>query len=791
MVSMIAGIVLPAIFHSIFCMICRKKKMPEIPDEMKLSKDEKKKLKKEEREKRKKSEKILLMIMTAEIILFLILNLISMYAMNFNGSYISLVAIAIAGILPFAAVTVKYLKGDGKLFIFLKRIAAASIVIIVAEVVVFNGKSFDKEKSRNIIPVNMIQMGDGTVVENDKIIVNSTSSLTLNHVPDGTNALIIDFDRKIDENSNTISVGLFLKDENLSRSFELIQNKITMACDSDTTLSFQPYGKVKSLRLDIGEVNSPVTINSITAVSAIPFSFSIIRFLILFGVCAAVFAVLSFELWRVSYQSRKPLHILITELTAIICTLSVLIMTDPFQKPEKYDSENTGNLNPYNQTLDAFLKKQVSLDIDVQPELETLDNVYDTSERNEKEIHGRWDYAYYKGKYYCYFGCAPVLTYNLPYYLITGKLPSTGMTLGFFSVLAAYFLCRMLLAAVRLFAPKANLLIILSFMAVTPGLSGLYYCVNVGSTYNIPIACGLCWLFLCLWTGFEACLTSKKPLKLVLLSVSGISLAFCTASRPGIALCSVILIPLFIGILRNKEQKPVFRGAQAVCFCVPLLIGGILLMMYNNARFGSPFDFGYKYQLTVSNISANKLSLAGLPPMLYHYFFQLPRAAGVFPFFEPTYCVLYNYQKYTYLADCIGVFTYPVITAGFLMIPSAFRKNKFSNNCGATAIQQRWVVILCFVMALFIAWQDFCLGGAVTRYVLDFMPLLMIGILLCMLHGVGNPEKHTMRYGLILASCAATFVVSWLLTIQIRDGSLMRRFPELYDTAEDLMIFWQ
>ncbi|MBR3759683.1 MAG: hypothetical protein IKK47_01635 [Ruminococcus sp.] len=791
MISIISGIILPAIFHSIFCMICRRKKVPEIAAEKKLSKDEKKQLRKEEREKRKKSEKILLMIMITEIVLFIILNLISMYAMNFNGLYISPVAVAVSGILPFAAVTVRYFKGDGKLFIFLKRISVAAIVLISAEVVLFNGKSFDKEKNKNIIPANMIQMSDGAVVENDRIVVNASSSLTLNYVPDGTNALIIDFDRKIDENSNTISVGLFLKDENLSRSFELIQNKITMACDRDTTLSFQPYGKVKALRLDIGEVHSPVTINSITAVSAIPFHFSMIRFLILLGVCAAVFAVLSFELWRVSYQSRKPLHILITELMAIVCTLSVFIMTDPFKKPEEYDSENAGNLNPYNQTLDAFLKKQVSLDIDVQPELETLDNVYDTSERNEKEIHGRWDYAYYKGKYYCYFGCAPVLTYNLPYYLITGKLPSTDMTLGFFSVLAAYFLCRMLLAAVRLFAPKANLLIILSFMAVTPGLSGLYYCVNVGSTYNIPIACGLCWLFLCLWTGFEACLTSKKPLKLVLLSVSGISLAFCTASRPGIALCSVILIPLFIGILRNKEQKPVFRGAQAVCFCVPLLIGGILLMMYNNARFGSPFDFGYKYQLTVSNVSANSLSFAGLPPMLYHYFFQLPRAAAVFPFFEPTYCILYNYQKYTFLADCIGVFTYPVIAAGFLMIPSALKKNRFSNNCGVTAIQQKSVIILCFAMALFIAWQDFCLGGAVTRYVIDFMPLLMIGVLLCILRGSSNPEKHTMRYGLIIASCAATFVISCLLTIQVKDGSLMRRFPNLYDTVEDLMIFWQ
>ena len=792
MISIISGIIIPAVFCIMFIQICGRQNKTVNTSEHKLSKEEKSKIRKEERSRQKKYKEIMIGIMISEIIIFMILNLVSIYAMNFNGSYISPIAFAVAGIIPLAAASVKYIKGNGKLYLFLKRTAVVVMVIITAEVFLFNGKSFDSKNQSIILAPENMEMSEHAVSDNGSINLNGSSSLTMHDIPEGTNALILSFDREISkDNNHPLNVKLFIKDDNLTRSFENVQNKMTMAGESDTTLSFLPYGKIHSLKIDINDVFAPVTIKSITAVSAIPFSFSMIRFMVLAGIAVLICAVVSFELWKIRYESRKPIHILLTEFVVILCTASVFLMISPYEKAEKYDSKNVGIGNPYNLTLDAFLKKQVHLDVSVQPELETLDNVYDTSERNEKGTSGWWDYAYYKGKYYCYFGCTPVLTYNLPYYLITGKLPTLGMMLGFFGIFAAYFMCRTILAAVKLFAPKANLLMLLSFMAAAPGLTGIYYCVNGINMYTVPVICGLCWLFVCLWTGFEACLTSKKPLKLILLTVSGISLAFCAASRPGIALCSVILIPLFIGILRNKEQKPLFRGAQAACFCVPLLIGGILLMMYNNARFGSPVDFGFKYQLTVSNIAANKLSLAGLPPMLYHYFFQLPRAAAVFPFFEPTYCVLYNYQKYTYLADCIGVFTYPVILVGFLMLPSALKKNNCMNVRGVTAIQQKSVIILCVVMSVVIGWSDFCLGGAVTRYVIDLMPLLMIASLICVLRGAGDPEKHRMRYCVSLASIAGTFVISWLLTIQVRDGSLMNRLPELYDTVEDLVIFWQ
>ena len=71
------------------------------------------------------------------------------------------------------------------------------------------------------------------------------------------------------------------------------------------------------------------------------------------------------------------------------------------------------------------------------------------------------------------------------------------------------------------------------------------------------------------------------------------------------------------------------------------------------------------------------------------------------------------------------------------------------------------------------------------------MPILMLGTLICVLRGAGDPKKHPMRYILLCISIAASFVISWLLMIQVRDGSLLRRFPEIYDTVEDLVIFWQ
>ncbi len=775
MFSIISGIAVPIIYHAVFRMICSKKYMTSGVN----------------KKKRKTVYDGFIFIMILETVLFTVLNLISIYAMNNSGSYINPVIFIIAGVLPFLYIIVRNFTENDSLRNFLKKSSILMLTLIAAEVFIFNGKSFDSSKITSPISAESISLTDGAVLGNGQITINSPASLTINNVPDGTTALMIGFDKTIDRDSHLTGVSLFMKDDNLGRSYEFIQSKLTMAGKHETSLSFQPYGKVRSLRVDISDVNQPVLIDHITAVSRIPFAFSLIRYFVLSGIGCLIFAVLSFKWWKITYQSGNRLHIILTEAMTVLCTLSVFIMTSPFEKPAKYDSKSPNIADPWSMTFDAFKKKQTNLDIETDPGLETLENVYDTSERNETGIGGWWDLAYYKGKYYCYFGCAPLLTFYYPYYMITEKLPTVGMALGFFGILAVWFMCRTILATVKLLLPRANLLLLLGFMAAAPGITGIYYCVNAINNYTLPTICGLCWIFLCLWTGLEACLSKKKIFRFVLLFISGTSLALCAASRPGIILCSVVLVPLFIGILRNKEFTSVYRGAQTACFAVPLLIGGFLLMVYNSARFGSPFDFGYKYQLTVSNISANTMSTAGLPPMLYHYFFQLPRASATFPFFEPTFCMLYNYKKYTYLADCVGVFTYPVIAAGSILMPAVAGRRRGSIRSGVKRSQRSIIIILCFAAAVLIGWSNFCLGGAVTRYVVDLMPILMLGTLICVLRGAGDPKKHPMRYILLCISIAASFVISWLLMIQVRDGSLLRRFPEIYDTVEDLVIFWQ
>lgn len=775
MISIISGIILPAIFHTIFQNICSRKFTAAKTD----------------KNKRKITYKTLLVILISEIVLFTALNLISIYAMNNMGEFIPLAAFAFTGILPFAAASVRSTNGDVRLYRFFRSSAILALALITAEVFLFNGKSFDKKKINTDISPESIIVTDGASVENGGITLTSSASLTIDNVPDGTTALIIGFDRKIQKESHPITVALYMKDDNLSRSYEPVQHRLTMAFDRDVSLSFQPYGRVRSLRVDVGEVFSSVSIKHITAVSSVPFAFSLIRYFVLLGAGMLIGAVVCFRLWKITYHSRKPLHIFLTEAMTVLCVLSVFMMTDPFEKPVKYDGENLNTYDQFSMTFDAFKKKRLDLDAYVQPELETLENVYDTSERVEAESGGFMDYCYYNGKYYCYFGCAPVVTYYMPYYFIKGKLPTIGMALGFFGILAVWFMCRTILAAVRLMIPRANLLLLLVFMAAAPGFTGIYYTVNGINLYTLPTICGLCWLFLCLWLGLEACRVRNKPLRLIMLFFSGASLALCAASRPGMTLGGLVLVPLFMGILCSKSQKPLFRGAQAVCFVTPLIIGGCLLMWYNSARFGSPFDFGFRYQLTVSNISANKLTLSGIPPMLYHFFLQKPRASAYFPFFEPAYIILYNYKKYIYTADCVGVLTYPLTAAGIILFPVALTRRKGRNRFGVTGIQRSAFILICFITALFIGWINFCLGGGVTRYTIDFMPVLMLGTLLCILRGAGDPEKHKLRYAMICAASAATFAICWLLTLQVRDGSILRRFPGIYDTVEDLVVFWQ
>lgn len=763
----------------------------------KLNKLENKRRKRNEKEGEgkpiaKQLSKHLTAVLVIELIVFLMLSIISEYLLfHDEGSSIPVFIMLPAAALPFGAVLAKHYVSNEKIGRFLKKTAICALALIAVEVVLFNGKSFTTGSTDAVINTNAMLVGGAAERRENDILITGDASITLSNLPDDITGLILDTEQEQHTDSRLFRVRLSMTDDNLSKTYTVVQEKYTMGYDHDLTLSFHPYGNVHALQLGFTSITKPITIHSIRAVSAIPFAFSVIRYLVLLAAAVLLIAVKEFRLYKITYQNKKAAHRILAAAMVVLCTCSAVFFFRPEQTLMEYDSTVARLDDPYAMTFDAFQKGQVHLDCAADPALEELENVYDNSLRQEAGVLALWDFAYYEGNYYSYFGVTPVITFYYPCYFLTGKLPTVAMAVAFFGTLTILCLCMTILAAVRLLVPRPNLLLLLASMPAAACSLGIYMILNAPSLYTLPNAAGLCYLFLCLWMGLWACSTKRKVPRLIMLFTGGVSLALCVAARPGIALGAAILIPLFLGILLKKKEQLAYRLGQASCFVVPLIIGGCAVMWYNNARFGSPFDFGAAYQLTVSDIHANTVKLSSFPSMLYHYFFQMPRPKQSFPFMEHQFCVLNNYSAYTYVADSVGALTYPMILLGAAMIPVAFRKKGRLYAHGVTRLQRNAIPVICVAAALFIGWINFCLAGVSVRYVVDLMPLLVILSVITILRSTGNPLKNKYRYILSGICMAASCSISWLLLVGIQDGELLKRCPNLYDTLENLLIFWQ
>lgn len=737
--------------------------------------------------------KLLLPIMILEWAVLLILCLLVEQFMFCDGGSIPVVMMFVAAVMPFAAVMTAIWTSKEKLIRFLKGTALSAMIILAAEVVVFNGKSFTTGSTDAIVNISEATVDGKVSVRGDCAVIEGDGSVTITNVPEGTKALICDM-RQIESYDNTrIHVWLRMKDENFKTVWQTVQEKYTIAYDNECTFSFRPYGEVRSLQLNFNEIIRPVTLHSIRAVSALPFSFSALRYLVLLAIVTAIAAIRSFGFYKVIYQKEKWAHKLMVIGMAVMCVLSSLLFLDSSQElvdftPGTYYGDDR---DIYVVMFDAFHKGQVHMDIEPDPLLETLENVYDNGERGESGAYFKWDFAYYNGHYYSYFGVAPLLVFYYPFYWITGLLPTLSIANVFFSSLAILFLCLTILAASKLLMKERNLLMLLGSMIASTSCVGVYFTMNAADMYCLPLSSGLCFLFLCLYTGISAVMAQDKHLKYLLFIISGASLALCVASRPSIAVSAAVLIPFFIGILLKRQEKLSFRISQAVCFIVPLTLGMIGIMWYNTARFDSPFDFGAAYQLTASDIHANKPYLSAIPAMLIHFFFQMPRSRATFPFFDPPVFYYNNYGSHTYVADATSAMTYPFILVGILLVPAAMRYcRKSISDCGVTKLQYKSFFVICIVAVLFTAWQVFCMGGITQRYIIDIMPLMVLLSSMAILRCNTKPSLHIYRYVLTIIAMAGTVFISWLLLVEVRECCLGRNFPYLYDILEDLFVFW-
>ncbi|HTP31140.1 MAG TPA: hypothetical protein VMJ75_03135 [Candidatus Acidoferrales bacterium] len=366
---------------------------------------------------------------------------------------------------------------------------------------------------------------------------------------------------------------------------------------------------------------------------------------------------------------------------------------------------------------DGFRSGHTSLPVTPRAELLALPNPYDPIDSAPYRLH---DASLYRGKYYLYFGPTPVLTLFLPYRLLTGRHLPSRAAVALFS--AAGFACSCALFFLVARRERWDCPPWLASAAVLSlGTScGVLFLVVRPSFYEVAISAGYCFLAAGFFLAARA-LGSDSP-RLALLTAAGLCFGLAAGCRPNFVLVAILIAALVCFHLRSHRMS-------AAAFVAPVILCGLVLAWYNYARFGSPFEFGARYELTNGYQNQRTMftfGLANIVPGFYYLVFTPPWIGSHYPFLG--------------LNDATGVFATlpdgfsvgpnigllwaaPVALLAF-MAPLIWSRGRVSSFCALPS--SRFIIgALCAVgfgmTALFVL-----LGWSNGRYNVDFMPGLLI-----------------------------------------------------------------
>ena len=470
-------------------------------------------------------------------------------------------------------------------------------------------------------------------------------------------------------------------------------------------------GLVQSLTFELTNLHSVVAIENIVLNQRPAFHFRALRFVLSAALLMLVVAIFRLRLYEKTIDLNSRAYKLTTGGVLAFCLLLAWscfsyinpLHTNPIlhkyvEQGIIYQStpnqtllldfpstpEELGNHDIYIQQMDAWLKGQLNLDLPVDPKLSTLHNPYDFSERSAAGVRAYYDRQFYSGKYYSYYGPAPIFTIYLPIYLMTGMVPSPSLAIYIATLLhiaALFFLCHVVVKTLKL-RPNA-LLFFTGEVALVTGTLTLFNLVGQ-KFYFIAMPLSMTFVscaFACLLLAYNRAGTKFSHIMLVL---SGICVVMTVLTRPQMLLMALALMLPFI-VLRLKEtcfvSDVVKQGTtrahwrafviEHLYLAMPIVIGAVGTMLYNYARFGNVLEFGQQYSICLedSRYKLVRMSLTSLSHVLYYSFLQPYEYLKDFPYFLASHKIYSDYGNFHFFEITLGIFSIPLTYVLVLLYP--------------------------------------------------------------------------------------------------------------------------
>lgn len=572
-------------------------------------------------------------------------------------------------------------------------------------------------------------------------------------------------------------------------------------------------GKVGNLRIEVAgdDVSYPIYLDEVLINVPRPFSFNGTRFLAVLLVISVVYlfrpgsGIYSIDIRKNPLRSKVAI---VATVAVEAVALSMFCFYGSNLVGVATSNYNYGawdgsslantfevggdNAQQYADLARAMAEGHLYLDEEPPQWLQEMEDPYDKGARDEAQKQTGepylFDVAYYDGHYYVYFGVVPVVLFYLPFYLITGANFPTAI--GVLMMAIAFMLgCSALLDRFSRYNFKSvSLGLYLLLQVPLVCCCGILYLVKFPTFYSFPIMCGLTFSVwgLYFWMRGRG---SGHPCACYF--AGSLCMALVLGCRPQLVLLSCLAFPLFWRPFITEGHIRTRAGRQQfTCLVAPYLLVGGAIMLYNAARFGSPFNFGANYNLTVNDMTKRGWQIGRLAPALFSYFLQPPCANGVFPFLQPEPFAT------TYMGQTVKEATFGGIFACLpvlWLLPFAPRLLRFRRASRRTRTVFGVVCVL-LASGVVIALLDAEMAGILQRYYADFSFMFLAAtVLLVFIANEALQTRPQLREALLK-------VLIVLVTLSVAYSSLLCFVPEIgwysdvypwaYQNLLDAVLFW-
>jgi hypothetical protein len=381
---------------------------------------------------------------------------------------------------------------------------------------------------------------------------------------------------------------------------------------------------------------------------------------------------------------------------------------------------------PYNQLANAFLHLHLSVGR-APAALLRLADPYDPAQNyavmqhvllNDESMH---DFALYHGHMFLTWGPAPVIVLLVPMHLL-GLEPSASVVVALFSIVGTGFALAALRVVLRQIGSVTMWMCVLAAFALVLS-SVVPYVLRRPAVYEAAIASGYCFAMAAVWLALSAVADSRRA-SLARLALMSLCIGLAAGSRPTLGCLALVLVPVYLSL---RSTRP--RGGLLLALLVPAGVCALLLMAYNQARFGSPLEYGGHYVLASDDEhTGHWAQFSNVLPGLWYYLVSLPRPLALFPFISlgpPPMTYPWSLPAgYTELSSTGGLLPMAPILVFLPALPWVWRRRPaLLGPLAGVLLALAGAGLICL---LFLAYQFY---GTAERYETDFITLLLFGAL--------------------------------------------------------------